>query len=395
MEDDQNFKKSHKGIYIKLGVILFFSLSVLLVMMRYVFLEKDVQKTTKASGESVVLSFTPVIITAPPKQEFTVVVKAKPSIDITTRGYSFKVNFDKAKVQLKDIEYKLGVVSNGLGDTKANLAVINEWGAVYVQGEIQKSEGQILTKTEEAEVITLTFVSNSYDPSIITHSPSGDVFYKINADYNLSEVPVAEGGGANINAQSLLTTTPMNGNIKLNLKLKFQGINSKPEDQFNKMVVKVALGGSSVTNVIGNPVEFTSDNNGVWSGTTSFNALAGGGYYLLVKGPKHTQKKICELEPKETSPGIYQCDKGNIINLVPGENNLNLIGVLLFVGDLPGEGGQDGVVNSNDLSLIRNNLGKSDINILNSSDVNLDGIINSADYSLIISALSIKVDEGE
>ena len=65
-----------------------------------------------------------------------------------------------------------------------------------------------------------------------------------------------------------------------------------------------------------------------------------------------------------------------------------------MVGDLPQ---QDGLVNSYDISLVRNNIGVAGSQhpaVLALADLNLDGIVDSQDYSLVIAALSIRSDEG-
>jgi hypothetical protein len=135
---------------------------------------------------------------------------------------------------------------------------------------------------------------------------------------------------------------------------------------------------------------FTVDDNGIWTGRVTFsNVTPGGQYTLYVKGPKHLQKKICDNNPSETYPATYYCDQGRIV-LREGENNLDLSKILLLIGDLPD---QDGIVNSYDTSLVRNNLGRSDEEALRLADVNFDGIVNTQDYSLIIAALSIRLDE--
>ena len=65
-------------------------------------------------------------------------------------------------------------------------------------------------------------------------------------------------------------------------------------------------------------------------------------------------------------------------------------GITLLVGDLPE---QDGIVNAYDIGLIINNFGKRDSDILSKADVNMDGIVDTQDYSLVIAALSIRYDE--
>ena len=65
-------------------------------------------------------------------------------------------------------------------------------------------------------------------------------------------------------------------------------------------------------------------------------------------------------------------------------------GIYLLVGDLPE---QDGIVNSYDISLVRNLIGKTDVASLRQADLNLDGAVNAQDYSLVIAALSVRQDE--
>lgn len=187
------------------------------------------------------------------------------------------------------------------------------------------------------------------------------------------------------------------GPYLLNLKLKFQGILRQPSDEFNKMKVKI-----SVVAPLGNKGEssseadFVSDEKGIWSGSVKvppFFAFPGKGFKLFVKGPKHIQKRICANTPSESFPGTYNCENGQI-ELVGGMgiNDLDFSGIYMLVGDLPQ---QDGIVNSYDISLVRNNIGSSDRAVLALADLNLDGIVDTQDYSLVIAALSVRSDEGE
>lgn len=190
-----------------------------------------------------------------------------------------------------------------------------------------------------------------------------------------------------------ITEPPATGTASLNLKLKFQGITQKPADSFNSLGVSVKVVGNGVQVATSAPVVFTSDANGVWQSSTPivFNSQlpAGSGYTVYVKGDKHIQKKVCANTPTETSPGSYHCSSGKI-TLVNGVNNLDFSAILMMAGDLPV---QDGVVNSYDVTLIRNNLGKTDSNTLSSADINKDGIVNTQDHSLVIYALSTRFDE--
>lgn len=188
------------------------------------------------------------------------------------------------------------------------------------------------------------------------------------------------------------TPTGATGNITLNLKLKFQGITQKPQDQYNRMKVKItAVSSSSQGNREADFVarDISDNKKGIWEGTVSLNLIPGNGYKLLIKGPKHIQKKICVNNPSETHPGTYTCSDGRI-TLNSGTNNLDLSNIYLSVGDLPP---QDGFVNSYDLALVRNNLGKTDAEALRLADLNLDGRVNTQDYSLIMEALAVRSDE--
>ncbi|OGK21534.1 hypothetical protein A3C23_04830 [Candidatus Roizmanbacteria bacterium RIFCSPHIGHO2_02_FULL_37_13b] len=180
------------------------------------------------------------------------------------------------------------------------------------------------------------------------------------------------------------------GNVKLNLKLKFQGIeNKQPAENLRSMVVKCSLSDGGLSSIQSQSATFTSDANGIWSGSLSYGVPAGSGYKVLCKGPKHLQKKICDAKPIETYPGTYSCDHGQI-TLKSGENNFDFSGIYMLVGDLPP---QNGLVNAYDLSLIINLLDRSDAESVRVADLNLDNNVGAMDQSLVISALSHKLDE--
>ncbi len=180
------------------------------------------------------------------------------------------------------------------------------------------------------------------------------------------------------------------GNVRLNLKLKFQGIGKQPASGENSMTVavKVKQEGAN-TSFITSQGTFTADNNGVWSGTVGFNISdVSGKWAVYVKGPQHIQKKICDGAPTESSPGVYNCSNGNI-NLAAGDNSFDFSKIVLLSGDL----NQDGVVDSVDLGMVRNNLGKKDADTLKKADINRDGVVDTQDFSLILSALSVRTDQ--
>lgn len=185
--------------------------------------------------------------------------------------------------------------------------------------------------------------------------------------------------------------------VTLNLTLSFQGIKQAPASGENFMDVLVTLAGGPQGQSIASTGTFAANSSGKWTGQVSFDGVAtGGGYRVMVKGPKHIQKKICDAAPSETSPGTYHCGDGDI-TINTGANIFDFSGAKLLVGDLPQ---QDGIIDSYDIALIRNSFCTTDnpnvctsSNILSKADLNLDGIIDTQDYSSLISSLSIGYDE--
>ena len=172
------------------------------------------------------------------------------------------------------------------------------------------------------------------------------------------------------------------------MKLKFQGITKKPKDELNRIRVKVSLSHDSLKQVNSEYGEFTCDDSGIWTGIVNFKSVVPQeGYKILVKGPKHIQKKICTATPSESSFGNYRCLSGDdLITIYEGSNDFDFSGIYMLAGDLPN---QDGVVNSYDTSAVFNKLNKLDYASLTNSDINLDGAVNALDYGIIIQSLTV------
>jgi len=191
--------------------------------------------------------------------------------------------------------------------------------------------------------------------------------------------------------------TPTSGQkgvgITLNMMLKFQGIVKKPVNAA-QIPVKVTIAGpEGAGRRFTEQVLFTiADERVYFRGTVTFaDAPEAKDYKIYIKGPRHLQKKICHATPVETYPLSYRCSGGEgVIALVAGENTLDFTQIYQLVGDLPD---QDGFVNSYDLSLVRNNIVSSDPQALEFADLNLDGTVNTQDYSLVIAALEFRTDE--
>ena len=183
-------------------------------------------------------------------------------------------------------------------------------------------------------------------------------------------------------------------NVTLDLKIKLQGVTKKPIKS-DAVDVQVKLGGGGLTAVTAyKSVKFTVNDAGIWSGKAEFADIpVGGGYRVYIKGPKHLAKKICDTAPSETKGGEYHCGDGKI-ELKAGENTLDFSKIIQLGGDLPEAGGkQNGIIDAYDTTFVRTNLGTTDAAKVAIGDINLDGGIDTQDYSIIIQSLSIKFDE--
>lgn len=180
--------------------------------------------------------------------------------------------------------------------------------------------------------------------------------------------------------------------IKANLKLTFQGIlRDRPLDD-KKMKVKVTLVDEPSLTEYPFTIDFTYQrDSGTWNSFIEISALdISKKYKFFIKGQKHLQKRICDADPKPSGEtNTYQCSIGTI-SLKEGENNFDFKNIVLMSGDLPQ---QDGVVDSSDIAKIRQSLGKTDAGSLSVADLNLDGVVDTQDYSLAIDGLLIKNDE--
>jgi hypothetical protein len=185
--------------------------------------------------------------------------------------------------------------------------------------------------------------------------------------------------------------TPSANDVIVRLKLRFQGILTSPHANEDIMTVKIGVRTRDKTEIIYRTGDFTADAKGIWSGMVFFPSLPpADNYVMYVKGPKHIQKKICLASPYETYEGTYQCKDGQVITLKKGENSFDFSTLYLLVGDLPV---QDEMANSFDLATIYKYLGHTDPDALASADLNMDGIVDSQDYALVIKALSFRFDD--
>ncbi|PJC83690.1 hypothetical protein CO006_00410 [Candidatus Roizmanbacteria bacterium CG_4_8_14_3_um_filter_35_14] len=388
----------------RLIIIFLVVIGLVFWMWNYLFLSGKTAIKSRATDESILsLSFNPNASTLSTGQEMETTLKIKPTVEggILVRGYLVSLFFDKTKLQLKNIEYKIGGASPDLGATNSSLSTINGNGVIRLVGEVTTPTGTAVAKDVDTELVKLKFSSVNGQGATIQIGRADAKFYILKAEAVLSDGMSIDGakidfngGGAIITpgitgAPNPTTTGGTSGNVNLNLKLKFQGISGKPADSQNSMAVKVKLKKEGETNPSEATGVFSADTSGVWSGKASFNLSSVSGKYLIyIKGPQHIQKKFCDSAPSENNAGTYSCANANI-SITVGDNNLDFSKVMVLSGDLD----QNGVVDSVDISIVRNNLGKTDTATLTKADVNRDGRVDTQDFSLILAALAVRTDE--
>lgn len=183
----------------------------------------------------------------------------------------------------------------------------------------------------------------------------------------------------NIIASTVFNVKVVSQEALINYKVKFRGINSKPANSADQLIL--VKGYNYNSGVAQDYREFTVngpaapvDNNGVYTGyiNLNFRLLNVAGYKLCFKGPKHLQKCFKDIT----------FSRGQILDFTSQP---------LDPGDLPLP--QDAKADQNDFNYLWNNRGSSDPNVLVKGDLNLDNNVNMGDINLILETLQTRSDE--
>jgi hypothetical protein len=152
-------------------------------------------------------------------------------------------------------------------------------------------------------------------------------------------------------------------------QIKFKGVNVMPA---NTLAQTVLISGYNDSLEPGCQ-EFSFENpasvldNGVYQGSLSLDScFQGSGYRLCIKGPRHLQKCFDNITLEQTV--------------------LDLTSFALIPGDLPIP--QDGHVDNQDFNFLWENKGNAESGKVAVGDLNLDGVLNMGDISLLLQALN-------
>lgn len=192
-------------------------------------------------------------------------------------------------------------------------------------------------------------------------------------------------------SSSIPSTTPQITSVLITLKLRFQGILTEPYDMSPQNVkINVVKEGENNTGFI--ETSFNPGGDGTYKGMIGIDPVDyNAKYYIYVKGPKHLQKKFCDLYPQLNAQGFYSCSKA-YITLHSGQNYFDFSKIKLLSGDLPEQGSvQNGIIDSYDLSFIRSSIANATYH--DACDINLDKKCDWQDWSLVLASMAEKYDE--
>ena len=175
--------------------------------------------------------------------------------------------------------------------------------------------------------------------------------------------------------------------IRLAITARFNPYTRAVPDACKTIQTKIKLVSQTTnTNIALTNVPFTAQADGTFTATAAFNGVIPAlDYQIFIKGPQHIQKRFCELNPQIPSSGRYNCGAGTIrIDAATTSLNADFSAVPVLLGDIPV---QNGIADMRDLVQIKGLFHKTTPADLATADINCDGAINGADYSLLLGEL--------
>ncbi len=192
--------------------------------------------------------------------------------------------------------------------------------------------------------------------------------------------PTVSAGSSSSSSSGLLQRS-----VSLQLKIKLQGVET-PSVNRSSIPIRIEMGNAQTT-YPAQTIDFIYKQSGVWEASMSAMLPQNQDvlYQLFLKGPFHLRRKVCDQHPEDTLEKSYECNTAGV--KLSQENTFDLTGILLYAGDIEPF---NGVIDAYDVSTIRNNLGKTDAASLLKSDMNLDSIVDTQDFSLVLNNLGFQ-----
>jgi len=254
-------------------------------------------------------------------------------------------------------------------------------------GDLVPTHTHTPTPPDDTDPTVTPTVDPSVSPSI---TPSISPTITITPTESLMPSPSPTNRAPTNTATPVPTTGAQNPNVTLDMKVRLQGVVTQPKEVYREQPMKVLLLSTDKSFRAEQAISFTVNGDAIWVGSMKIaNVPTKKKFNVYVKGTKHLQRKICTLAPTETVPGQYDCSSGQI-TLKEGTNVVDMSKIFVLAGDIPI---QNGIVDSVDIIYVRKNLGVTSPAVLSRADFNLDGIVDTQDYTLAVTALGFKYDE--
>lgn len=332
--------------------------------------------------------------------------------------YTVPINYDKP--QVNEMSPDLTVVSMGLySDPEVATCTIELETKIKNNGQsaatafnvrANSQSYRVLTGLAPGQELTLRFSDYTHgtlmQPNVVRVDSDGEV-PELREDNNILSRYLFLGSILKPECQNVtpppagsptpgsITSIPLDmRKVNLRLKVKIQGVRQETfARQYARLRFAVAVGKPTGERTEYARSDFIHLGSGVYEGLVTYDPVdvpRGTNYKIIVKGPKHLAKRFCSAQ---ASGDDYYCPEnagGVVLNI--GVQDLDYSTVPMSPGDLP-LGDQDGIVDSSDLSFIRENLPSKDASTLRIGDLNLDGIIDTQDFSLVINSLVNNEDE--
>ena len=183
-----------------------------------------------------------------------------------------------------------------------------------------------------------------------------------------------------ISAESLPGKNYPDSASLVNLKLNLYGALPRSVTNLKGLIVAVGRNGETKYETLPQQINLNQNPDGTFSGQAAFPDFRDGtNFSLMIKVDKYLLRRICDTNPSENNPSGYTCTNPGL-TIRKGQNSFDFSKVALLPGDL---GQIDGLLNAYDLSIVRNNLGKTDEPSLALADLNYDGIVDIKDFEII------------
>lgn len=191
-------------LIVKITVVFLITVGVVFWVLNYLFLSPNTARKSKASADVVDISYDNASPSVSKGSDLTTFVRIKPSSDISLRGYTLRLKFDKSILQVKYIDYKLGVPSTDFADTSGTLSTINQTGVINLQGEIQNSSPLIISSASTTDLVRLVFTAISATGTTVTGDNSS--FYTQSSDGTITTNLISTVPNLNINGGQAAAT---------------------------------------------------------------------------------------------------------------------------------------------------------------------------------------------